>query len=125
MQLSDVVVHTSVASEPFGRMIVEGMLARRPVVASRAGGAKEIVEDGVNGVLVSAGDPKVLADALADLLANPLKARALAMTGYKTASERFSLQAMLEGVDRQIREVLAPRWQPSVKSRVGKTRVKL
>src|SRR5690606_35073539 len=38
MRLASVVVHTSVAPEPFGRVLVEGMLAQRPVVASRAGG---------------------------------------------------------------------------------------
>ena len=57
MRLSDVVVHTSTAPEPFGRMIVEGMMADKPVVASRAGGATEIIEDKVNGYLVPPGNP--------------------------------------------------------------------
>jgi glycosyltransferase involved in cell wall biosynthesis len=109
MRLSDVVVHTSTAPEPFGRMIVEGMLARRPVVASRAGGATEIVEDGVSGALVTPGDPQALSGVLADLLSNPAMARALAEAGRAAAAERFSLRTMLEGVERQIREVAMPR----------------
>lgn len=107
MRLSDVVAHTSVAPEPFGRVIVEGMLARRPVVASRAGGVTEIVEDGVNGLLVSPGDPEALAGALASLVASPSRGRSLAASGYATASSRFSLRAMLEGVEQQIKEVTA------------------
>jgi glycosyltransferase involved in cell wall biosynthesis len=109
MLLSDVVVHTSTAPEPFGRVIVEGMLARRPVVATRPGGVVEIIEDGVSGVLVQPGDAKVLAGALADLLTNPAKARALAAAGHLAASERFSLRRMLEGVAQQIQQVAAQR----------------
>jgi glycosyltransferase involved in cell wall biosynthesis len=106
MRLSDIVVHTSVAPEPFGRVIVEGMLALRPVVAARAGGAAEIVDDGVSGLLVAPGDANALASALTELLANPAKAQALAETGYKMALERFSLRSMLENVEKQLQQVL-------------------
>ena len=109
MRLSDVVVHTSVAPEPFGRVIVEGMLARRPVVATRGGGVPEIIDDEINGVLVPPGDAKALAEALRGLLADPAKARALAEAGHATALERFSLRAMLEGVAEQLREVVVRR----------------
>lgn len=103
MRLSDVVVHASTAPEPFGRMIVEGMLARKPVVASRAGGALEIVEDGVSGLLVPPGDAEALAEALSGLLADPPRGEALAERGYAAAVERFSLGAMMEGVEREVR----------------------
>ena len=106
MRLSDVVVHTSIAPEPFGRVIVEGMLARRPVVATRAGGTVEIIEDGVSGVLVPPGNAEALATVLADLLAEPSRGRALARAGYAVALERFSLRAMLEGIEEQLRQGL-------------------
>ena len=105
MRSSDVVVHTSVAAEPFGRMIVEGMLAERPVVAGRAGGALEILDHDATGLLFPPGDPAALADTLAGLLADPARSRALAEAGYAAATERFSLSAMLKGVERQVREV--------------------
>ena len=63
MQLCDVVVHTSIAPEPFGRVIVEAMLAGRPVIASAAGGAKEIVEDGRSGGSVAAPIARAFLDA--------------------------------------------------------------
>jgi glycosyltransferase involved in cell wall biosynthesis len=106
MQLSDVVVHTSIAPEPFGRVIVEGMLACRPVVATRAGGVMEIIEDGVSGVLVPPGDAKALARVLADLLADPSKSNALATAGYTVALDRFSPRAMLEGIEAQLQRSL-------------------
>jgi len=107
MSLVDVVAHTSVTPEPFGRVLVEGMLARRPVVAARAGGVLEIVEDGVTGLLVAPGDARGLASVLRDLFADPNKARALAEAGYATAIQRFSVEALLRGVTEQVSEVLA------------------
>ena len=44
-ELIDVLVHTSVQPEPFGRVIVEAMIARRPVVAFRHGGPLEVLND--------------------------------------------------------------------------------
>lgn len=53
MRMVRVVLHTSTSPEPFGRVIVEGMLARRPVIATRAGGVAEILTDGETGIMVS------------------------------------------------------------------------
>ncbi len=62
MQAADVVLHASIAPEPFGRVIVEAMLSRRPILAARAGGAAEIVSDNVDGWLFTPGDETALAD---------------------------------------------------------------
>ena len=105
MHAVDVVAHTSVSPEPFGRVVVEGMLAGKPVVATRAGGVLEIVEDGVTGRLVPPGDVEALAEALRTLLANPEQTSAMAVAGRAAARQRFSRKAMLEGVSRQISEV--------------------
>ncbi len=98
MQLVDVVVHTSVAPEPFGRVIVEGMLARRPVIATRGGGAVEIVRDGETGLLVPPDDAQALAAAIRHLLQHPEQARQLAEAAYRDARHRFSIEAMRRGV---------------------------
>ncbi|WP_372624419.1 glycosyltransferase [Falsiroseomonas sp.] len=107
LRLCDVLAHTSVAPEPFGRVIVEGMLAGRPVVATRAGGALEIIEDGETGRLTPPGDAAALAAALRSLLDDPNAARALAARGRSAAQQRFSLEAMLSGVERQVADVTA------------------
>lgn len=98
MHLVDVVVHTSTAPEPFGRVIVEGMLAGTPVVATAAGGAREIVEDKENGLLVPPGDPRALRSALNRLLAHSNWARQLAQTGQHSARRRFSPENMLADI---------------------------
>lgn len=106
MRAVDVVAHTSTAPEPFGRVIVEGMLAGRPVVATKAGGALEIVEDGATGLLVPPDAPHVLGEALQQLLTCPDLAARLARDGRAAARRRFSMQQMLGGVAQQIHHVL-------------------
>lgn len=112
MCASDIVVHTSIAPEPFGRVVVEGMLAGRPVVASRAGGVVEIVEPGLTGLLVEPGDPDALARALAELLADPAARVAMGRAGRNRALLHFSADAMLAAVAAQIEEVLSARGRP-------------
>jgi len=105
LRVCDVVVHTSTAPEPFGRVIVEGMLAERPVVATRAGGATEIITDSRTGRLVPPGDPQALAAALGDLLGDPGRSRRLARTGAEHARSAFGQPAMIQGIDDVLRTV--------------------
>jgi glycosyltransferase involved in cell wall biosynthesis len=107
MKAVDIVVHTSVSPEPFGRVIVEGMLAGKPVVAARAGGAREIIEDEVTGLLVPPGAPAGLAAALSKLCADADLARALAASGERAALANFSIEHVLEQLERHVLEVAA------------------
>lgn len=102
----DVVVHTSIAPEPFGRVIVEGMLARRPVVAAAAGGVLEIVDDGVNGLLCAPGDAVALASALAKLHGDHGLRMRLATNGYETARTKFGSVSYVSEVERILKAVV-------------------
>lgn len=76
MRSMDILVHASITAEPFGQVVIEGMSAQLPVVASRGGGPDEIITDGVNGLLYPRSDVAALAQILARLDANPeLRAR--------------------------------------------------
>jgi glycosyltransferase involved in cell wall biosynthesis len=101
----DAVAHTSITPEPFGRVIVEGMLAQRPVVAAKAGGVLEIVEDGVNGVLCEPGDAHALADVLAELRSDTALRERLVRNGYQTAVARFGTAAYVAAVERILKGV--------------------
>ncbi|WP_327140132.1 glycosyltransferase family 4 protein [Nocardia sp. NBC_01327] len=67
---ADILVHCSVLPEPFGQVVVEGMRAGCAVIATRPGGPEEIVDPGVNGLLVDAGDRAQLTRALDTLIAD-------------------------------------------------------
>lgn len=106
MRAADVVVHTSTLPEPFGRVVVEGMLARRPVIATAAGGVTEIIADGTTGVLVPPGNAAALARAVATLRADPVRAAAIAEAGAARARSAFGVAAMVRGVRAVLDEVM-------------------
>ncbi len=105
MRAADVVVHASTLPEPFGRVLVEGMLARRPVIATAAGGVREILTDGSTGVLVPPGDAAALARAVSALRADPPRAAAIAQAGADHARRAFGVAAMVRGVRAVLDEV--------------------
>ncbi|KVO56311.1 glycosyl transferase family 1 [Burkholderia ubonensis] len=100
MKAVDVVAHTSITPEPFGRVIVEGMLAKRPVVAARAGGVVEIIEHDDNGLLCEPGDARALGDALAALQSDRALRERLVASGYVTALRRFGTKTYVERVEK-------------------------
>ena len=102
MRASNAIVHASILPEPFGRVVVEGMLAGRPVVATRAGGVPEILTDGDTGLLVPPNNPAALALALRQLHENPALAREIAERGQRHAQQHFTVQAMVSGVKRAL-----------------------
>jgi glycosyltransferase involved in cell wall biosynthesis len=99
----DVVVHASTLPEAFGQVIVEAMLAGRPVVATAIGGPSEIIEDGVTGRLVPPADAMALAAAIADLewhrdtaAAMARRARALALDRFDVGRTTLAVEAVYE-----------------------------
>jgi glycosyltransferase involved in cell wall biosynthesis len=85
-------VHASGRPEPFGRVILEGMLMGKPVVATDAGGVPELIEHGRTGFLVPPGDVEALAGCLARILDVPQDAGAVGLRGKEWASAVFSLE---------------------------------
>jgi glycosyltransferase involved in cell wall biosynthesis len=82
---ADLVCHPNEAPEHFGIAFVEALAAGRPVVATRMGGAVEVV-DPACGVLTDP-DPTAVADALAGLFRDPARAAALGANGPARAAE--------------------------------------
>jgi glycosyltransferase involved in cell wall biosynthesis len=76
-------------TEGFGIVFLEAMYAGLPVVAARAGGAQNVVEDGVTGILVTPGDEKEIVSALSGLLLLPEERRKLSAAGRKTVEEKY------------------------------------
>jgi glycosyltransferase involved in cell wall biosynthesis len=64
----DVLVHCSTIPEPFGMVVVEGMAAGLPVIATSIGGPTEVIQDGEDGMLVAPNDPGAIVDAVTRIL---------------------------------------------------------
>jgi glycosyltransferase involved in cell wall biosynthesis len=98
IKAADMVVHSSVYPEPFGRVVVEGMLAGRPVIAARGGGVGEIVTDGETGLLIPPDQPEALAAAIGRVIDDPAAAAVMAARGAAHARRAFTRAAMVRGV---------------------------
>ncbi len=106
--LSSLTLFVSAArSEPFGLAIVEAMAAGLPIIAAASEGASEILEDGLTGKLVPVNDPPALAEAVNELLDDPVECSRLARNAQLAARERYSLTRMATDTERVYREVLA------------------
>jgi len=98
IQAMDVVVHTSVAPEPFGRVVVEAMLSGKPIVATAPGGPGEIVDHGGTGLLVPPADPELLARAIHLLMTDRDLARKMGELAKQAATERYSIEKVIQTI---------------------------
>jgi glycosyltransferase involved in cell wall biosynthesis len=104
MKLVDVVVHASTAPEPFGRVIVEAMLSERPVIATRAGGVIEIIENEKTGLLVEPGSASELVEALQRVRVRGKFTEQLTTAAKDRAISAFSVAAMRLGIQQVLTE---------------------
>jgi glycosyltransferase involved in cell wall biosynthesis len=102
----DLVVHASTKGEPFGQVIIEGMAAGKPVVATNGGGVPEIVEDGRTGILVPMSDVQAMAEAISQILSDPVEARAMGIRARQRVADHFTLQQTARRVEAVYEEVL-------------------
>jgi glycosyltransferase involved in cell wall biosynthesis len=95
LERANVFAHSS-RWEGFGIVLLEAMLARLPVVATRVSAVPEIVVDGGTGLLVEPGDAVEMAAALGRLLDEPELGRVLGEAGRRRARTEFSVAQMAE-----------------------------
>lgn len=109
MAACDLVVHSSTAPEPFGRVIVEAMLSGTPVVAARAGGPCEILRHGETGWLTRPGDVAELGACITSRRRDPADAAAVAASALDDAMARFGLPQMHAAIAELLRTAIADR----------------
>jgi phosphatidylinositol alpha-mannosyltransferase len=95
----------SLGGESFGIVLLEGMAAGRPVVASNIPGYAAVLRDGIDGLLVPPGDPAALADALAAILDDPNRALAMGEAGRERA-RRYDWPAVAAEIEEVYAEAL-------------------
>ena len=87
---AEFLVMPSTGIESFGLAAIEAFACGTPVIASRHGGLREIVEHGHNGLLVTPGNAEELADAIAFAVANPMQMRRMGLEAYQTYLARYT-----------------------------------
>ncbi len=105
MNVMDVVVHSSIAPEPFGMVNLEAMFLKKPIISTNIGGPTEIFTDGENGRLISPGDPNLLAVSLISLLQNAEFRHELGANAYKTVVTRFRIEDTVAQIQKIYEEI--------------------
>ena len=112
MDVSEIIATFDVAVLPsffegMGRVILEAMAMEKPIVASRVGGIPDLIDQGINGLLVRPGDARELADALERVLSDNGLAKRLGREGRKRIKDQFSADVMVRSIEKLYRELLA------------------
>jgi phosphatidylinositol alpha-mannosyltransferase len=84
---ADLLVAPSLGGESFGMVLTEAFAAGTSVVASEIAGYRDVVDDGVNGLLVPHGDPLALAEALRELALEPARRADLSAGAAASAAQ--------------------------------------
>ncbi len=86
----DILVHPPKRPEGFGRVLIEAMAASKPIVAFDHGAVREIIEDGISGILVEPLDEALLAAKLNDLIYDEAKRNRMGEAARKKVEEHFN-----------------------------------
>ncbi len=108
LKYMDILIHCSIEPEPFGRVIIEAMAMGKPVIASQLGAPSEIIDDGINGFLVSPNNPQKLAQKIIRVVnlkkKNHLKN--LCNQARKTIGNNYSIQLHVRTIEALYEKIL-------------------
>jgi glycosyltransferase involved in cell wall biosynthesis len=102
----DVVAHTSIRPEPFGRTIIEAMSAGKPVIATAMGGPLEIIEDGLDGLLIEPDNAAILAEKIVILLKDKTKKINIGINAQKKIKEKFCIEKQANIMEKIYLEII-------------------
>jgi glycosyltransferase involved in cell wall biosynthesis len=94
--------------EGCSNVVMEGMAAAKPVIATDVGGNAELVADGVTGFTVPHEDAFELARRLLELVRDPMKAQAMGAAGRRRVEDEFTIERTVEKTVALFDELLAP-----------------
>ncbi|MBL0055601.1 MAG: glycosyltransferase family 4 protein [Chitinophagaceae bacterium] len=103
----DIYVHASLG-ETMSTAIMQAMACGLPVIGSDVKGIKNMIQDGVTGMLVPVKDPKALCKAILDLLADHQKKRTLSVAAREYAEKHFSNNSMVEAYRDLFNQLIKP-----------------
>ncbi|HET8978945.1 MAG TPA: glycosyltransferase [Solirubrobacteraceae bacterium] len=108
LERADVLCAPSLRGESFGMVLTEAFAAGTPVVASDIAGYRDVVRNGVDGVLVPPADPQALAEALRDLWEEPERRVAMARAAAQDVQRFAWPRVTAEVLDAYADAVAAP-----------------
>ena len=106
LRLSDIFVLPSLEREGLGIAMIEAMACGLPVIGTRLGGIPEVIEENVNGFLVTPGNPEELAVAIEKLISDKTARERMGRMGRKIFEKKFTVTKMTESIESLYDELL-------------------
>ncbi len=85
--------------EAFGIAALEAMASGKPVVVSDVPGIREVIDDGVEGLLADPINPEDVAERMRELLQDPEARRRMGSRGRRKVEERFSVERVVDRLE--------------------------
>lgn len=101
---SDIVL-VCATNEGFGRVAVEGMLLKKPIIGANSGGTTELITDGLNGFLYESGDHKQLANKIEYFIKHNKDLEKMGQNGYEFVINNFNEKMYLEKLLKEFTEL--------------------
>ena len=105
----DIIVHASSSPEPFGLVVIEGMASGKPVIATAKGGVLDIIEDGVNGILIPCKDTDSMAKAILKIYHDKKMAKKIGVEARKRIIKKFTIEHQVAAVEKLYDSLLCMR----------------
>jgi glycosyltransferase involved in cell wall biosynthesis len=105
-KINNVLVFPSLVEEAFGISQVEAMASCLTVITTATGGASEIVEDGISGLVFSKGDSDILAENLISLINNRHRWKRISVAGQHRAKDIFDIPKSVDILENKFQELL-------------------
>jgi glycosyltransferase involved in cell wall biosynthesis len=103
---SNAIIHATITAEPFGVVLVEGMMSGKPVVATSAGGPKEIIRHNETGILYKPGDINELSGIMDKLIEDNYLRYNLSVKSKKYVHQKLSFNVSITKLEKVISKIL-------------------
>jgi len=94
-------------AEPFGRVLIEAMAMELPVVATRSGGATEIVEHGITGFLIPPDDIVSMSKAILKIVQYEQEAKKMSMAARKRVKMMFPIEGNVQKTEKIYQDIIS------------------
>ena len=101
---SDILVLSTIISEPLGQIVMEGMAAGKVFIAPDRGGPGELIEHGTDGILYMSGNSDALAQSLLRVANDPELRKSMGKKARLKAEKKFGIQSNIHSIERIIKE---------------------
>ncbi|RLE79812.1 MAG: hypothetical protein DRJ51_07050 [Thermoprotei archaeon] len=108
---SDMLIMPSIYGESFGMVALEGMASGVPVIASSTGGLKEIIIDGINGLLLRRVCAESIAEKVLELYYEPALKQRLIERGLQTVRTKYDWKIIVEDIEKLYEDLLSDKEQ--------------